>query len=306
MGRSRVSWAVGVIAPWCLGIGLLVSITADAGQNATVGGSFAALAARAAPEPEDLIPADTIALTGDVDSFGIGRSAVLTQASFDLGQPADYTSVADEIEPRMDMKTNAGAMPSIDRSHKGAPALGLRPTFDTQLRRPGGLSAFALSQMIGPHDDAMPAASFSLQDSGGPLDGATVFAPWAEGEDPQDDTDETPRADRLITMRPAAIKEHARAGRRGADRGVPLSGPAESAKCVDRSARRGASELRGAAYRRGRRARAEMPCRSGLFRSAKRAGGGPGRRGASRPQQGDIGPVSGFDLRRRLSEQDSL
>ena len=49
MRRSQMSWAIGVIAPWCLGMGLLVSITADAGQNATVGGSFAALAARAAP-----------------------------------------------------------------------------------------------------------------------------------------------------------------------------------------------------------------------------------------------------------------
>jgi len=33
MGRSRLGWAASVVAPWCLGAGVLVSITADAGQE---------------------------------------------------------------------------------------------------------------------------------------------------------------------------------------------------------------------------------------------------------------------------------
>ena len=208
MKRSRTSWAIGVIAPWCLATGLLVSITADAGQTATIGGSFAMLDARATPQPDDLIPVETMALTGDVGSFGLAGDRFLTPVSFDPGQPEDFATVNDEIEPRKDLKRNAGSAPIIDRTHKGNPSLGLRPTFDTHLRHRGGTASFAMSQMIGPHDDAMPAASFSLQDAGGPLDGATSFSPWGEGENPQDAVDNATRADgSMIAMRPAALKE---------------------------------------------------------------------------------------------------
>jgi spore germination cell wall hydrolase CwlJ-like protein len=203
-----MSWAISVIAPWCLGMGLLVSITADAGQNATIGGSFAVLDSRAPPQPTDLIPAETVALTGDVGGFGIAGDPLVKPVSFDLGQPADFAAVDDEIEPRGDLKPGPSSRPEIDRTHKGNPALGLRPTFDTQLRRPGGTTTFAMSQMIGPHDDAMPAGGFSLQDAGGPLDGAVAFSPWGEGEDPQDATDDQVRAARaVIAMRPAALKQ---------------------------------------------------------------------------------------------------
>ena len=208
MKRSRTGWAVGVIAPWCLGMGLIVSITADAGQNATVGGSFAALATKAVPQPDDLIPVETLALTGDLGSFGMIGERALKPVSFDPGTPQDFAAVSDEIEPRRDLKRNPGAMPLIDRTNKGDPALGLRPTFDTRLRRPGGFKTYVASQMIGPHDDAMPAAGFSLLDKGAPLDGATGFAPWGEGEDPQDAADDAARPDgSMIAMRPAALKQ---------------------------------------------------------------------------------------------------
>ena len=48
MGRSRLGWALGVVAPWCLGMGLLVSFTADAGQDFASGASLAPIEARAA------------------------------------------------------------------------------------------------------------------------------------------------------------------------------------------------------------------------------------------------------------------
>jgi Cell wall hydrolyses involved in spore germination len=208
MTRSRMSWAIGVIAPWCLGIGLLVSFTADAGQNATIGGSWAVLNAPPPAEPDDLVPAQTAALTGDLDSFGLKNESLLTPISLTVGSSEDLAAVDDEIEPRSDLKRNAGAFPAIDRTHKGEPALGLRPTFDTRLRRPGGRASFIASQWISPHDDAMPAASFSLQDTGAPLDGATSFSPWAQGEDPQDARDEAePHDGSAITMRPAALNE---------------------------------------------------------------------------------------------------
>ena len=207
MRRSQMRWAIGVIAPWCLGAGLLVSITADAGQYATQGGSLAALSSHAAPEPLDLVPLSSLALTGDFGDYGMRDRPVAMPISFDPGQPDDFTDVSDDIEPRADLKPQPGAFPAVDRTHKGDPAIGLRPTFDSELKRPHGLVSLRERLMLGPHDDAMPAASFSVEDEGDPLDGATSFAPWGEGENPQAALDDAPQAGATITMQPAALKE---------------------------------------------------------------------------------------------------
>ncbi len=222
MGRSRLGWAMGVIAPWCLGVGLLVSITADAGQDPTIGGSLAAMSAHAARQPDDLVPMRAVA---DGGAFGldVGRRAgvgerLLMPVSFDLGTPDDYRHVTDEVEPRRDLKRDAprGVLPVIDRTNKGEPAIGLRPTFETRLRGPGGLARLRRQGVIAPHDDAMPAGSFSLTDEGDPLDGATAFSPWGEGEDPQSATNTDTRdatvgdphlGGMAIPMLPAAFKD---------------------------------------------------------------------------------------------------
>ena len=103
-------------------------------------------------------------------------------------------------------------LPVIDRTNKGEPTIGLRPTFETRLRGPGGLARLRRQGVIAPHDDAMPAGSFSLADEGDPLDGATAFSPWGEGEDPRSAADEPGPGDaRLggmaIPMLPAATKD---------------------------------------------------------------------------------------------------
>src|SRR5271165_71661 len=33
MGRSRLGWAGSLVAPWCLAVGVLITITAEAGQE---------------------------------------------------------------------------------------------------------------------------------------------------------------------------------------------------------------------------------------------------------------------------------
>ncbi len=210
MRRTRMRWAIGVIAPWCLGAGLLVSITADAGQNALQGGSLAALSSHAAAQPNDLVPLQSLVLTGDLGNYGMRAAPLALPVSFDPGQPDDFKGAADEIEPHADLKPRPGAFPGVDRTRKGDPSIGLRPTFDSELRREGGLASLRERLMLGPHDDAMPAASFSLQDDGDPLDGATSFAPWGEGENPQDAADDLRNAARhagaTIAMQPAALK----------------------------------------------------------------------------------------------------
>jgi spore germination cell wall hydrolase CwlJ-like protein len=209
MRRSRINWAAQVVAPWWLGVAIVLAIVPDAGQTATAGGSFSPLSVRAPAMPDDLVPVQSLALTGDFGVFSGRGGRLLTQASLDLGEAADFKVIPDEIEPRADLKHGGGAFPAINRDNKGDPAVGLRPTFDTHLREPGGLEALRASQLIAPHDDALPAASFSTQDNGGPLDGATSFSAWGDGEMPEDSAD--PQGDGesdrgLIAMRPAALR----------------------------------------------------------------------------------------------------
>ncbi len=60
---------MGVVAPWCLGVGLVISMAADAGQDATIGASLAPASFRAVTQPGDLIPTDVTGL-----GFGVDRS----------------------------------------------------------------------------------------------------------------------------------------------------------------------------------------------------------------------------------------
>ena len=62
-------------------------------------------------------------------------------ASLAIGEPEDFKDLWDEVEPRADLKNGSAQFPVLDDSRKGDPALGLRPGFETRLRREdaGGL-----------------------------------------------------------------------------------------------------------------------------------------------------------------------
>jgi len=222
MGRSRIGWALGVVAPWCLGIGLIVSFTADAGQDATVNGSFAPVAVRALADPGLLIaPSGGLAdLVRRADApFGEAHDGLMRQASLVLGTPEDFKAVSDEQEPRTDLKHNVRVFPQIDRTHKGDPAIGLRPTFDTKLRGPGGLAVVRAEDLIFNHDENSPTGGFSVSDeeSAGP-ESVETFEPWAAGESPTtahsaavaspgENGTTGSAAGSTITMRPASVNE---------------------------------------------------------------------------------------------------
>lgn len=110
--RSGVSWAIGVIAPWWLGAGLLVSFTADAGQRPVDGWSLSPFAARAG---------DRAAL------FGRYRSARLA-----VGATDELNAPPDEREPHVILKQNVQRFPEVDRTNKGDPVIVLRPSFETR------------------------------------------------------------------------------------------------------------------------------------------------------------------------------
>src|SRR5271165_2239916 len=131
MGRSRLGWAASVVAPWCLAIGVLISITAEAGQEPPQSGSVADR--RALIEAGDPIRA-AIALAQRqraVDEAGVPTPLVM--ARFAVGDPGDF-GVPDEIEPNRALKDKAPPLPSVDRSGKGDPFFELRPGFDARKR----------------------------------------------------------------------------------------------------------------------------------------------------------------------------
>jgi spore germination cell wall hydrolase CwlJ-like protein len=210
MGRSRIGWALSVVAPWCLGIGFVVSVTADAGQDVVSGASLAPIVARAASQPTDLIPRGDI-LAGNLGMFGSGRG-ILREARLAIGAPEDFSAAPDEIAPRADLKVQSRHFPIVERARKGDPTVRLRPTFDTKLRGPNGLAAYRAGMLAFRHDETSPASSFEPAEGEpqGP-EAVASFEPWAEGDSP---TTQRTRADAspgqggsAFTVRPAAIAE---------------------------------------------------------------------------------------------------
>ena len=105
--RSNTSWAVGVIAPWCLGVGVVVSFTASAGQDAVGGWNVAPLTTRL-NSPTDAASLAT-ALSGNL---ALAPDRPLVQlARLTEGAPLDLHMSPDEREPHIEIKPNATIFP---------------------------------------------------------------------------------------------------------------------------------------------------------------------------------------------------
>ena len=157
-------WAVGTVAPWCLGAGIAVSIPAGAGQDAAIGGNIVAPHAMRSAAPANLIPSaigDVIAPAG---LFAAGRyDGLLHRARLATGDEREpFDPAPDEIEPRIKLKNHKFGFPRPDRSKKADPFIGLRPTFDAKLREKDSMRRFiAHQQMFSP--DALAFAGFRTQ-----------------------------------------------------------------------------------------------------------------------------------------------
>ncbi len=135
MGRSRLGWAGSVVAPWCLAVGVLLSITAEAGQEPAQHGSVADRNAMLeASDPVRKAIALSLQMRA-VDEDGEPLPIVL--ASFAVGDPDGFTG-PEGIEPNRTLKDHASPLPSVDRTDKGDPFIGLRPGFDARGRNSPG------------------------------------------------------------------------------------------------------------------------------------------------------------------------
>jgi spore germination cell wall hydrolase CwlJ-like protein len=127
-----VRWALATVAPWALSFGLLVSFTASAGQNAALDNAPLSTVPRVAPAilseleegPSLLVAASAFRLPG------LSLSSTIQQAHLSFDDP-ERRVVIDPRLPREDMKRTANAFPEVDRSAKGDPLPGLRPTISS-------------------------------------------------------------------------------------------------------------------------------------------------------------------------------
>lgn len=179
-----------------MGAALLVSFTADAGQDALIGGSVGPEPRALASMPVDLVPARA-ALSRE--TFGMivpPADAVLRQASLVIGAESELNAPSGELAPRIALKPHVAKapppppLPEIDRTRKGDPLVGLRPTFDAKWRGPAAIArARAVEQIFGVNP-AEPVAVFSPRDpddDARALLAAPTFETW-KGDDSQTPT----------------------------------------------------------------------------------------------------------------------
>ena len=182
MGRSRLAWAGSAVAPWGIALGLIVSITAQAGQDPGGSGGLVAQRARAdraSPVREALL-ASTFGLLAR-SAARDGDDYPIVEARLTLGAPEELAAIADEIEPNATIKQGEANFPAIDRTRKGDPVIVLRPGFDAHWRRavPSGEDGAGNR----PEDSRSPAAIASGADFVASLpprqfdDGATPSVP---------------------------------------------------------------------------------------------------------------------------------
>jgi hypothetical protein len=156
MGRSRIGWAAWSVAPWALAVGVLLSITAEAGQEPA---NYASAFDRASVLNQVDPVRRAIALGhngGGLDADGQPRPIV--QARLMVGDPIDLSD-DNEIEPDRTLKTVNRPFPAVERTGKGDPFIILRPGFDAR-RHSGGDVA---------HNGAQSAEEFDPHHSMSPM-----------------------------------------------------------------------------------------------------------------------------------------
>ncbi|HTR13024.1 MAG TPA: cell wall hydrolase [Roseiarcus sp.] len=117
MGRSRLSWAASAVAPWCLAAGVLVSITADAGQEPAQYAS--AFDRKLLIEANDPVR-KAIALSRRFQAVDADGAPVPLVQTGQAGSAA-----RDEIEPNAALKDRSSAAAEANESAKGDPFAGV-------------------------------------------------------------------------------------------------------------------------------------------------------------------------------------
>ena len=205
----RLQWALATVAPWALSAGLLVSFTASAGQTDHADGLPASLIQRAAPAQQSGL-AEGPSLLVAASAFrlpGLSLSSSFQQASHSFDAPERRVAI-DPRQPREDLKRSAKNFPEIDRSAKGDPLPGLRPSL-SQRANPLELTRI----VFGDTQPGLISGGFSLdalREAEG-LDGPqTGFVPYANEEGLTDPalSDASPNSLKPAIASPRAAEQH--------------------------------------------------------------------------------------------------
>ena len=157
MGRSRTAWVGSTVAPWGIAFGLLVSITAQAGEEVGL-------------DPRSL------RISAFVPASASARPIV--EASLTLGSREDLAATSDEIDPNPAVKQGRAAFPAIDRTGKSDPFIIFRPSF--QAKRAPQPAPFEPDSAEDWPDDSRSPARVADVDPSAP----SVLLPFGDGATP--------------------------------------------------------------------------------------------------------------------------
>ncbi len=137
------------VTPWFMGIGLLLSITAEAGQDTSLNG----VAIPRSSKADGGVPINIALLSSAANLAGrvaiqSGSTGLAQDARYTVGSPDDLAAVPDEIDPNPAIKSARIGFPAIDRAAKGDPFVPLRPGFDARLHAPA--PSTTSSKLTGP------------------------------------------------------------------------------------------------------------------------------------------------------------
>jgi spore germination cell wall hydrolase CwlJ-like protein len=208
IGSAGLRWALGTAAPWALGAGLLVSFTASAGQNFGPDALPYSQLRRAAPPPASALEEGPSMLIA-ASAFrlpGLSLESAVRKAHLSFDDP-ERRVVVDPRQPRDDLKRTASAFPDVDRSAKGDPLPGLRPSLS---QRP----ARELQRVVfGDTQPGLISAGFSLEalrEAEGVIGPPVGFEPYANEEGTTDPalSDSSPSSLRPVITSPRQAELH--------------------------------------------------------------------------------------------------
>lgn len=159
MAGSHVAWALNVFAPWALAGGLLVSFTANAGVDPSVGYLVAPMTARESLSSDSLVPHAAVSLLSVAPRLGAGEFGTIQTVRLPTIDP-DPAALAPAASPRGILKRSAsGSYPEVDRSRKGDLIVPLRATLTRAEPRTGEPPLGPAPAML-PPTTLLPSAEF--------------------------------------------------------------------------------------------------------------------------------------------------
>jgi spore germination cell wall hydrolase CwlJ-like protein len=181
MGRSHVAWAIRSFVPWLLAGGVLVSMSADAGVDASVGYLVVPMASPVRADPDMLVPRATVSLLTVSPRLGSAELGTIQTVRLPVADP-DPQALAPASAPRSVLKFGAvAAFPEVDRSRKGDLVVPLRATIS---RAPSSDPPLGPAPDLLPATSLIPASEFPSPEAVArfqPVPGLDATTPVAEG-----------------------------------------------------------------------------------------------------------------------------